>query len=159
MMVTMGLHDRSSGVENVFGKGRGKPLATIVRSNYSAPGISFVTDNNSVHQIGVLCWPRGHLVDAHIHNPLPRSIDSTQEVLFIRNGRVRLDLYNDDQTYECSRELETGDVVFLASGGHGFEMLEETEIIEVKQGPYMGENEKTRFIPKGNPYMETSSDV
>ncbi len=35
----------------------------------------------------------------------------------------------------------------LSAGGHGFEMLEDAEIIEVQQGPYCGDKDKTRFEP------------
>jgi len=69
----------------------------------------------------------------------------TKEVLFIKSGKVRVDFYNDEQLYLQSRVLEQGDVILLSFGGHGFEMLEESEIIEVKQGPYAGETDKTRF--------------
>ena len=44
--------------------------------------------------------------------------------------------------------LRTGDVILLASGGHGFEVLEELEMYEIKQGPYIGEDDKTRFEGK-----------
>lgn len=140
-------------VEHVVDDASGGELALIIRSSHRSDGISFVTDDESVHQLGVLCWPRGHVIDAHVHNIVERTISSTQEVLFIRRGSVRLDLYSSNHEYVCSRELATGDVVFLPSGGHGFEMLEDTEIIEVKQGPYSGEQEKTRFSPVGNPFF------
>lgn len=63
------------------------------------------------------------------------------------SGRVRVDFYSEEQQYLESAVLEAGDVILLAFGGHGFEMLEETEIIEVKQGPYAGDRDKTRFEP------------
>lgn len=130
-------------------------LALIVRSGRAEQGVHFVTADDSVHQLGVLQWPGGHIIDAHIHNPLTRTIDSTQEVLFIRSGTVRVDLYAENQSYQCSRTLEAGDVIFLASGGHGFEILEDANIVEVKQGPYLGEQEKTRFIPENNPHWKS----
>lgn len=132
-------------------------LALIIRSGTSQNGIQFVTSNNSEHQVGILQWPQGHNIDAHVHNPLSRTIDSTQEVLFVRWGRVRVDLYQSDRSYECSRILEAGDVVFLVSGGHGFEILEDAQIIEVKQGPYLGEHEKTKFVPQDNPNLKDSN--
>ena len=92
--------------------------------------------------------PAGKLIDPHVHNPVPREVHYTQEVLFIKRGKVRVDFYSNEQVYIESRTLETGDTILLATGGHGFEMLEETEMIEVKQGPYAGEEDKTRFIPK-----------
>lgn len=138
-------------LERIFDESTGSELALVIRSSYGDPGINFVTGDESVHQLGVLKWPQGHLIDAHVHNPMTRTIDSTQEVLFIRSGRVRVDLYGEDRLYRSSLELASGDVIFLASGGHGFEVLEDADIVEVKQGPYRGEGEKTRFIPTDNP--------
>jgi mannose-6-phosphate isomerase-like protein (cupin superfamily) len=80
-----------------------------------------------------------------VHNPVAREVRFTKEVLFIRSGRVRVDFYTEQQAYIESTVLEAGDVILLAYGGHGFEMLEPSEIIEVKQGPYVGEQDKTRF--------------
>lgn len=132
----------------------GELLATIISSGVSENGINFVTNNDSEHQVGILQWPQGHIIEAHVHNSLSRTINSTQEVLFVRWGRVRVDLYTSDRTYDCSRILESGDVVFLESGGHGFEILEAAQIIEVKQGPYIGDHEKTKFAPLDNPHLK-----
>jgi hypothetical protein len=74
-------------------------------------------------------------------------VQFTKEVLFIKSGKVRVDFYDDEKKYIESRVLVSGDVILLAFGGHGFEMLEDSEIIEVKQGPYVGEKDKTRFDP------------
>ena len=90
--------------------------------------------------------PSGYVIPPHVHNPVPREVQFTKEVLFIKSGRVRVDFYDEDQTYLESRVLVTGDVILLAFGGHGFEMLEPTEMIEVKQGPYAGDQDKTRFV-------------
>ena len=138
-------------LERILDESTGLELALVIRSSYGDPGINFVTGDDSVLQLGVLKWPQGHLIDAHVHNPMTRTIDSTQEVLFIRSGRVRVDLYGKDRLYRSSLELASGDVIFLASGGHGFEILEDADIVEVKQGPYRGEGEKTRFTPTDNP--------
>jgi mannose-6-phosphate isomerase-like protein (cupin superfamily) len=89
--------------------------------------------------------PEGYVIPPHVHNPAPREVQFTKEVLFIKSGRVRVDFYDDNQNYLESRVLRQGDVILLAFGGHGFKMLEPTEIIEVKQGPYTGEADKTRF--------------
>jgi mannose-6-phosphate isomerase-like protein (cupin superfamily) len=69
----------------------------------------------------------------------------TQEVLFIKSGKLRVDFYDEEQNYIESSLLSKGDVILLAKGGHGFKMLEQCEIIEVKQGPYCGEMDKVRF--------------
>ena len=89
--------------------------------------------------------PKGYVIQPHLHNAVPRNVEFTKEVLFIKSGLVRIDFYDDFQNYFESYILARGDVVLLAFGGHGFEMLEPTEIIEVKQGPYAGDADKTRF--------------
>ena len=88
---------------------------------------------------------KGYKIQPHIHNKVERTIDYTQEVLFIKNGLVRVDFYKTDKTYFKSKILNTGDVILLSFGGHGFEMLEDSEIIEVKQSPFAGNIDKSRF--------------
>lgn len=89
--------------------------------------------------------PAGKTIAPHVHNIIKREVLYTKEVLFIKKGKIRVDFYNDEKEYISSSVLETGDIILLASGGHGFEILEDTEIFEIKQGPYAGENDKTRF--------------
>jgi mannose-6-phosphate isomerase-like protein (cupin superfamily) len=125
----------------------GQLIAILIRSNYQAKGIQFFTPDEFSQQLAYMNRPKGHAIDPHVHNPISREIVLTQEVLLIRSGKVRVDFYNDARHYLESRILQTGDVILLAGGGHGFEMLERTEMIEVKQGPYCGEGEKTRFAP------------
>jgi len=92
--------------------------------------------------------PKGKIIEPHVHNPVPREVHYTQEVLFIKKGKVQVDFYSNDQEYLENRVLQTGDTILLSTGGHGFTMLDETEMIEVKQGPYAGEEDKTRFVLK-----------
>jgi len=94
--------------------------------------------------------PKDYIIPPHIHNPISREVQWTQEVLFVKKGKVRVDFYDENKNYLKSTILETGDIILLAHGGHGFEMLEDTEIIEVKQGPYAGEMDKIRFEPIDN---------
>ena len=89
--------------------------------------------------------PIGYKISPHIHNKVQRTINYTQEVLFIKSGLVRVDFYKLDRSFFKSRVLESGDIILLSAGGHGFEMLEESEILEVKQGPFSGNIDKTRF--------------
>lgn len=126
----------------------GKLLAMILRSNFRAEGILFFTPNTFSQQLGYMNRVAGYVIPPHDHNPVLRTIEWTQEVLFIRSGKVRLDIYAPgSREYLESYILLPGDVVLLAHGGHGFVMLEPSEIIEVKQGPYAGEYDKTRFEP------------
>lgn len=133
-------------VEKIISEGA--MLALIVRADYSNPGINFFTPDAFSQQLAYMRHPAGKLIEPHVHNPVPREVIYTQEVLFLRKGRLRVDFYDDDRNYLESRILEAGDVILLASGGHGFEVLEEIEMIEVKQGPYAGELDKTRFEGK-----------
>ena len=89
--------------------------------------------------------PTGKVIDAHVHNMVHRNVVLTQEVLFIKKGILRVDFYDEYEDYLESRDLHAGDIILLVSGGHGFQVLEEVEMIEVKQGPYSGDKDKTRF--------------
>ncbi len=101
----------------------------------------------------------GKLIAPHVHNPVPREVHYTQEVLFIRKGLLRVDFYDHQQCYLRSRILEAGDVILLIEGGHGFEVLEDVEMIEVKQGPYAGDQDKTRFKGIGRPDVRLTTEM
>jgi hypothetical protein len=120
-------------------------FALIIRSNFKADGIKFFTPKEFSQQLAYMRRPAHWRVDPHVHNSVPRSVNYTNEVLFIRSGKVRVDFYEDADSYIESRLLYSGDVILLARGGHGLTMLEESEIVEVKQGPYAGDADKTRF--------------
>lgn len=130
-------------IEKISNEGR--LLAIIVRNEFNVPGVSFLTDGDLSQQLAYMRHPAGKQILPHIHNPVPREVQYTQEVLLIKRGSLRVDFYTDGQSYLESRTLGAGDAVLLATGGHGFEVLEEIEMFEVKQGPYAGENDKTRF--------------
>ncbi len=125
----------------------GQMLAFILRGEFRAEGIQFFTPNEFSQQLGYMNRPRGYVIPPHVHNPVAREVYYTKEVLIIKSGKVRVDFYDDDQGYLKSTVLRAGDIVLLAFGGHGFEMLEASEIVEVKQGPYAGDADKTRFLP------------
>ena len=122
-------------------------LALIVRHNYDKPGISFFTPDDYSQQLAYMHHPAGHVILPHVHNEVKREVLYTKEVLVIKKGKLRCDFYSNEKEYLESVIIETGDVILLVSGGHGFECLEETEMFEIKQGPYAGENDKTRFEP------------
>lgn len=121
-------------------------LAIIVPKDFSQPGIHFVTPYDFSQQLAFLNHPSGTIIQPHVHHMVHREIQYTQEVLFIRKGKLRVDFYNEEKTYLESVLLTAGDTILLAAGGHGFEVLEDTEIIEVKQGPYAESKDKTRFL-------------
>lgn len=120
-------------------------LAMILRHDAQAGGLHFFTPNDFPQQLAYMNHPAGHVIRPHVHRPVERTVKDTQETLFVRKGKVKVDFYSKDQKFLESRVLESGDVILLASGGHSFTMLEPTEMIEVKQGPYVGEADKIRF--------------
>ena len=126
-------------------KNQGKTLAIIIRTAYNEKGINFFTPDEFSQQLAYMNHPSGYEIQPHVHNAVQREVQFTKEVLFIKSGKVRVDFYDNEKNYLESRILASGDVILLAFGGHGFEMIEDSEIIEVKQGPYTGESDKTRF--------------
>ncbi len=126
-------------------KKKNKTLAMIIRNDHDCEGVDFLTPNEYSQQVAYMHHPTGKIIDAHVHNLVHRNVVMTQEVLFIKKGKLRVDFYDDYEDYLESRILEAGDVLLLVSGGHGFKVIEEIEMIEVKQGPYAGDADKTRF--------------
>lgn len=124
---------------------KNKLLAMIIRNNYSCEGVDFITPNEYSQQVAYMHHPAGKIIDAHVHNMVHRNVVLTQEVLFIKKGILRVDFYDEYEDYLESKNLYAGDIILLVSGGHGFQVIEEVEMIEVKQGPYAGDNDKRRF--------------
>jgi mannose-6-phosphate isomerase-like protein (cupin superfamily) len=121
-------------------------LAIIISNQFNQLGTHFFTPNELSQQLAYMHHPAGKVISPHVHQPAPRKVFHTQEVLFIKTGKLRVDFYNNEQQYLESRILEAGDTILLVTGGHGFEVLEEVEMLEVKQGPYVGEQDKTCFV-------------
>ncbi len=126
--------------------------AIIIRASYENKGIEFFTPDDFSQQLAFMSHPKGKLIEPHIHNLVKREVFYTKEVLFIRKGKIRVDFYDEARKYIKSQILSEGDVILLASGGHGFEVLEDLEMFEVKQGPYAGDSDKKRFTTKVKQY-------
>lgn len=123
----------------------GKPIAIIVRNEFNRPGVSFFSPFEFSQQLGVLIHPAGHEVKAHVHNLIARDVRVTQEVLHVIEGKIEITLFAENKKYITSRLLSRGDTVLLAYGGHGLKILEPSRILEVKQGPYAGVEDKEFF--------------
>ncbi len=126
---------------------QGKLLAIIIRKDFKKDGIEFFTPDDFSQQLAYMKRPANHVIVPHVHNVVKREVQFTNEVLVIKKGKIRVDFYDDDKKYLQSSLLQAGDVILLAFGGHGFETLEECEMIEVKQGPFVGDLDKMRFDP------------
>jgi hypothetical protein len=124
---------------------QGHLLAYVIRASFAPDETTFVTQPDFKQQVGYIVYAAGTEVARHVHVPLKRSIVGTSEVVIVRKGRCEVDIYTDEKELVTTRELRTGDVMLMVSGGHGFRMMEDTILLEVKQGPYTGLEEKERF--------------
>jgi len=131
------------GVEIVEAEDR--PLCYIIKASLAPRETTFVTPPEFKQQVGFVAYKAGGEIPRHAHLPLERKLVGTAEVLVVREGRCLIDLYDDEKRPVATREIGAGDVVLLVGGGHGFRMLEDTLFLEVKQGPYLGLEEKERF--------------
>ena len=125
-------------------------LAIIIYDTLNEEGVHFLTDHHLSQQLAYMKHPSGKVIKPHFHNPVPRNVQFTQEVLFIKKGKLRVDFYSSNQEYIESYILKEGNVILLIGGGHGFEVIEDIEMFEVKQGPYAGDRDKTLFEPCPN---------
>jgi hypothetical protein len=123
----------------------GELLAYLIRAGAAAEKTSFLTPPKASAQVGFVVHPAGSQIAPHIHLPFERRVIGTFEVLVVRQGRCEVDIYNPVREFVATRELREGDVMLIAEGGHGFRMLEDTILLEVKQGPYLGLGEKEQF--------------
>lgn len=121
------------------------PLAYIIRSELMPAETTFLTPPEFKQQVGFVVYTSGGEIQRHTHRPLERHLVGTSEVLIVRKGRCEIDIYTDDRKLVATRELRKGDIMLMVGGGHGFRMLEDTVLLEVKQGPYTGIDEKERF--------------
>jgi len=122
-----------------------EPIALIIRADYDAEGLHFFTPGSLSQQVAYMRHPKNKVIEPHVHNLVVRQVLYTQEVLLVREGLVEVSLYNGGKEFLTSRVLKTGDLILLCGGGHSLKMLEETSMIEIKQGPYAGDSDKTRF--------------
>ncbi|MDP8230521.1 MAG: hypothetical protein P9L93_05405 [Candidatus Gorgyraea atricola] len=123
----------------------GELLAIIIKEDYMPAKTEFITPDTFKQQVGFVVYDKDNEIQPHIHREMPRSLKGTSEVLILKKGHVRVDFYSQKKQYTESRELMPGDVLILVSGGHGFHFHEYSVFLEVKQGPYIGPQEKERF--------------
>ena len=123
-----------------------KLLALIVRGKYrNKKGITFFTPNNSTQQFGYMKHSKKHIIKPHLHKKRVTKISYTTEVILILKGRLRVDFYNTLKKYLFSKILKPNDIIMLVSGGHGFKVLKNVEMLEIKQGPYNLLKDKVKF--------------
>jgi len=119
--------------------------AIVLRKGFDMPGATFFTPSEFSQQLGILIHKKGKIVQRHRHKLVKREIFRTQEVLVLLEGKIKVDLYDDNTQLLKSVTLNSGDSILLAQGGHKVEIISDAKIVEVKQGPYAGFDEKEFF--------------
>jgi hypothetical protein len=122
-------------------------LALIVSADHLPSETEFITPLDYKQQLGFIVYGKGETITPHLHIPMSRNLLGTSEVLVIKKGKVEVSIYRHDRTLLIKKLLTQGDIILLISGGHGFRMLEDAVMLEIKQGPYIGLEEKERFNP------------
>lgn len=120
-------------------------LAYIINSDWTPEATSFLTPGHLPLQMGMIVYGEGSTLPPHVHLPITREVEGTSECVIVRKGRCVIDIFTSDREFVASRELAAGSIVLLLGGGHGFRMMEDTVLFEVKQGPYAGDKDKARF--------------
>ncbi len=102
-------------------------------------GLNFFSPAEDFQQVGTWGYEKGKALAAHRHNLAKREVPWTQEVLYIRTGQLRADIYDSSDCKVAELIAEPGDILVLLDGGHGYEILEDgTQVLEIKNGPYGG---------------------
>ena len=123
-----------------------KLFALIVRGKYrKKKGITFFTPEDATQQFGYMKHKKNYVIEPHQHNKRLTKILSTTEVILLLKGVLRVDFYENKKKYLFSKIIKATDIIMLVNGGHGFKILKEVEMIEVKQGPYSLSADKTKF--------------
>jgi hypothetical protein len=120
-------------------------LCYIIRHTLQPDKTVFITPPESKQQVGFVVYKKGGMIKRHIHRSLERHLIGMSEVLVVRSGSCQIDVYDDQKNLIATRDLLVGDVVIMSAGGHGFRILEDTILLEIKQGPYLGTEDKELF--------------
>jgi hypothetical protein len=122
-----------------------KVLCYVIQQDFAVTNTTFITPSDARQQVGFIVYPKGGVIRRHAHRPLERHLVGMSEVLIVRSGRAEMDIYDEAQQLVATRQLLPGAVVVLVGGGHGFRLLEDTVLLEIKQGPYLGAEDKQLF--------------
>lgn len=117
----------------------------IIRNNFRPDATTFITKPDMAQQVGFVVYPAGGIIKRHIHKNVDRQNTSSSEALIVREGKLEIDIYDQQRTLLATRLLEPGDFVLMVSGGHGFRVLEAAVLLEIKLGPYAGPSDKELF--------------
>lgn len=122
-----------------------QPLCYLIRKDVHPEHTTFITPPEGKQQVGFIVYPKGSVIARHTHKLLERHIIGMAEVVVVRSGHVEIEIYDDALNLVTTRDLYEGDVVLMVGGGHGFQVKEDTVLLEIKQGPYLGKDDKELF--------------
>ena len=123
----------------------GQPLCYVIRGSTQPTQTTFITPPDSKQQVGFIVYSRDGVIKRHIHRQLERHIVGMAEVLVVRSGHCQIEVYDEEKKPVTVRDLYQNDVVVMVAGGHGFKIVEDTVLLEIKQGPYLGPEDKELF--------------
>ena len=125
---------------------KNKLYALIIKENYqNKKGISFFTKNDANQQIGFMSHPKNYFIKPHKHQKRETKIFITSEVIILQKGKLRVDFYDTRKKYLFSVVIKKNQIIMLVHGGHGFKVLEQVKMLEIKQGPYVSDKDKVKF--------------
>ena len=124
---------------------KGQTLCYVIRGNSQPKQTTFITPPDSKQQVGFIVYPKDGVIHRHIHRQLERHIVGMAEVLVVRSGHCQIEVYDEEKNPVTVRDLYQNDVVVMVAGGHGFQIKEDTVLLEIKQGPYLGADDKELF--------------
>ncbi len=123
-----------------------KLFALIVRGRFrKKTGINFFTENSATQQFGYMKHKKNYVIKPHKHNQRLTKILTTTEIIILFKGILRVDFYDNKKMYLFSKKIFGKDIIMLINGGHGFKVLKDVEMVEVKQGPYKLSRDKVKF--------------
>ena len=123
----------------------GQILCYVIRGKTQPEKTTFITPPEDKQQVGFIVYPKDGIIARHIHRPLERHIKGMAEVLVVRIGHCQIEVYDEQENLVAVRDLYQNDVVLMVGGGHGFRIKEDTVLLEIKQGPYLGVDDKELF--------------
>ncbi len=127
-------------------KHKNKLFALIVRGKYrKKKGITFFTEDKDIQQFGYMNHKKSHIIKPHIHKRQTRKLIYTSEVILILKGTLRVDFYSVQKKYLFSKVIKEKDLIMLVHGAHGFKVIKDVQMIEIKQGPYITKLDKVKF--------------
>lgn len=127
----------------------GKLYAVWFNTLNSKEGLTFLTDDNESIQVGIWNYPQKKILDAHFHNDFIRESNRTCESVFVIKGKVKCNLYTKDCNFIESFVINENEIVIQFYGVHEYEILEDSIVLENKNGPYFGpDKDRTRVDVK-----------